>query len=476
LAFVAVISLLAASLHGVAAGAEQDPLRWRPCPPELAAPDLRCATLQVPLDHRKPNGRKIAIEVSRLASTEPAKRRGVLLTNPGGPGAGYLEFPHVLKQSGLPQSVLAAYDIVTFDPRGVGRSTPVTCDLTPEQLKYGNHPPYAKDPADVAKRAQIAKAIAERCAASSTAWMLPHNTTANTARDMDLLRQALGEQKISYLGYSYGTYLGAVYTTLFPQHSDRFVLDSNLVPTGFDTTAVRLMARGLEDRFPDFATFAAAHPEYGLGATPRQVRAKFFEMAARLERKPSQRIDGSLFRWLTLSFLYNDALLPLLAESWQALDTGGALPDAVVAELDQPFGEVIPSNLAVICADSRWPQSVRTYQLDVEADRARYPMIGASTANIRPCAFWPADPVEPPVDITDRGPSNVLLAQYTRDPGTPLAGAERMRQALGDRARMVTAEGGGHGVYLFGTNTCANETVTRFLTTGRRPARDVTCT
>jgi pimeloyl-ACP methyl ester carboxylesterase len=194
---------------------------------------LECSTLQVPLNYHAPNGREIEIAISRLASKNPSQRRGVLLTNPGGPGAApALDFPFGLKEAGLPQSVLDTYDVIGFDPRGVGRSTPVTCGPTPEQTKYGPHPTYANSAADVVERAEAAKAIAEQCAGSTTAWMLPHTTTANTARDMDRIRQALGEQKVSYLGYSYGTHLGAVYTTLFPHRGDRIVLDSNLVPTG----------------------------------------------------------------------------------------------------------------------------------------------------------------------------------------------------------------------------------------------------
>ncbi|WP_370456438.1 alpha/beta hydrolase [Amycolatopsis sp. WAC 04169] len=116
-----------------------------------------------------------------------------------------------------------------------------------------------------------------------------------------------------------------------------------------------------------------------------------------------------------------------------------------------------------------------SYLHDVSVDRQRYPMFGASGANIRPCAFWRSEPAEPPVRVDDQGPSNVLLAQNTRDPATPLAGAEQMRHALGDRARMVTADQGGHGVYLIGANKCANDTVTAFLTTGERPEADHTC-
>ncbi|WP_156755523.1 alpha/beta hydrolase [Actinokineospora pegani] len=450
-------------------------LRWGPCPADVTSPGLECSTLQVPLDYRHPGGRKIEIAISRLASENPARRRGVLLTNPGGPGGAGLDYPGILANPALPtplpQGVRDRYDVIGFDPRGVGHSAPVTCDLTPEQISRGNLP-YPDTAADVVEQAEFAETVARQCATSATAWMLPHITTANTARDMDLIREALGEPRLSYLGASYGTYLGAVYATMFPRRGDRIVLDSNLGPGGYDITAMRRFGRGLEERFPDFAEFAAANPHHGLGSTPEQVGAKFFELAAKLDETPVHGIDGSLFRGITFEKLYADLTMPNLAAIWRALDTGQPPPIAApVGDLDNVFA----SRLHVICGDSRWPTSVRGYQRDVAVDRVRYPMLGAAGANIGPCAFWPK-PVEPRVRIGDRGPSNVLLVQNLRDPGTPLVGARELRRALGDRARLVTADQGGHGAYLLlAENDCANDTVTRFLTAGEHPERDLAC-
>ncbi|MFF0740467.1 alpha/beta hydrolase [Streptomyces sp. NPDC004111] len=448
------------------------PLAWGPCPKGADAPGLRCSTLRVPLDYRDPDGRQIEVAVSRLASRKPSERRGVLLTNPGGPGGSGLVYPAVLAVSGLPQEVRDSYDIIGFDPRGVGRSTPVTCDLTEKQQWRGNFPPYAHTPADVTREVGHARTIAAQCASASTAWMLPHTNTANTARDMDRLRAALGESNLSYLGASYGSYLGAVYTTMFPRRGDRIVLDSNMGPGGYDVTAMRLLARGMEDRFPDFAAFVAARPEYGLGSTPRQVTAKYDELAARLDAEPVQDLNGTGFRGYTFEQLYADASLPKLAEFWKAVDTGGKLP---LPQLTPDTENLLASRFAVVCGDSRWPGKVRQYQRNVAVDRLKYPMLGGSTASINPCAFWPRERIEPPVRITGRGPSNVLMVQNERDPGTPLAGARELRRAFGGRATMVTADQGGHGVYPYGRNTCANTAATTFLLTGERPARDLAC-
>ncbi|MET8486963.1 alpha/beta hydrolase [Streptomyces tendae] len=472
---LAAVALAATALPTSSAAATTTPpstLQWGPCPEGADAPGLECSTLRVPLDYRDPDGRRIELAISRLASEKPAQRRGVLLTNPGGPGGSGLLYPAVLAASGLPQKVLDSYDIIGFDPRGVGRSTPVTCDLTQEQQWRGNFPPYAHTAADVRREAGPARKIAEQCNSSRTAWMLPHTTTANTARDMDRIRTALGEPKLSYLGASYGSYLGAVYTTLFPRRGDRIVLDSNLGPGGYDITAMRLFARGLEDRFPDFAAFAVAHPEYGLGSTPKQVTAKFFELAERLDAKPRQGVDGAAFRGYTFESLYADGLMPRLAEFWQAVDTGGQL---ALPELPADLENLMSARFAVVCQDTRWPGTVREYQRNVAVDRVRYPMLGGSTAGINPCAFWPRERTEPPVRITDRGPSNVLMLQNERDPGTPLVGARELRRAFGGRATLVTVDQGGHGVYPYGRNTCANDAATRFLTTGERPPRDLVC-
>jgi pimeloyl-ACP methyl ester carboxylesterase len=466
----AAVAVLGATVMAPPASATEP--AWGPCPAgAFPVPDLECTTLKVPLDYRNPDGREIDVAVSRLPSKNPEKRRGVLLTNPGGPGGAGLDYPQILKLVKLPQSVLDEYDVIGFDPRGVGHSTPVTCDLTPAQMAIGNLP-YANGPADVVKQAELAKTEARQCADAATGSMLPYVTTANTARDMDRIRAALGESTVSYLGASYGTYLGAVYTTMFPDRSDRFVLDSNLGAGGYDIDAMRGFGRGMEDRFPDFAQFAAAHPEYGLGGTPAQVTAKFHELAARLDRAPVEGLTGSLFRGLTFERLYSTDLKPL-AEDWQALDRGRApKPPAASAA---PAENLFAARFAVLCGDTAWPRSVAGYQVDVAVDRIRYPLLGAASANIAACAFWPSAPVEPKVRITGRGPANVLMVQNERDPGTPLVNARKLRAAFGDRARMVTVDQGGHGAYLFAPNRCGNSTVTEFLVTGSRPAHDTFC-
>jgi hypothetical protein len=236
------------------------------------------------------------------------------------------------------------------------------------------------------------------------------------------------------------------------------------------------MARGVEDTFPDFAKWAAQHPEHGLGTTPELVRAKYFDIAGRLDVKPSvEGIDGRGFRVLTFAGLYRtgDAAFSKLAAQWQAFDTGRPQPPQEIPEIPR-VQALLAGRLHVICGDSEWPSSISTYERNVAVDRVRYPMFGAAAANIQPCAFWPK-PVEKQVLPNDRGPRNVLLVQNERDPATPLAGAKTTRRAFGDRAAMLTVDQGGHGAYLIGKNKCANDKVTEYLLGGRLPAWDVRC-
>jgi pimeloyl-ACP methyl ester carboxylesterase len=330
-------------------------------------------------------------------------------------------------------------------------------------------PTWARNAADIERRAELVRDIARRCGTGPSAAVLPFINTANTARDMDRIRIALGERTISYFGVSYGSYLGAVYATMFPKRTDRFVLDSLTGTRGLDIETSRRFGLGFQDRFPDFAAWAAArHGSYRLGRTPAEVTATYFELAGRLDRTPVNGIDGSTFRIFTFSRLYFDDFFPQLAEFWKTLEVPPLPP---IPGLEN----IMAAQLSVVCNDNDWPESVWTYRRNVAVDRIRFPMFGAAAANVWTCAFWPSEPVEPPVRITGHGPSNILLVQNLRDPATPLAGALLMRGALGHRARMVTVDQGGHGVWLFGRNACGNDAVNRFLVDGQRPARDSFC-
>jgi pimeloyl-ACP methyl ester carboxylesterase len=500
----AVAAGLMAGATGPASGAAPAPLAWADCPGAARLdPRQRCALLTVPRDYAQPGGATIEVALSRIESAQPGLRRGILVYNPGGPGSSGLNGPTRLAAA-LPQAVLDRYDLVGFDPRGVGSSAPVSCALAPPDLDVLKFIPYPAHDLDIAANVAYASRAATGCAAASGA-LLPHVTTANTARDVDRIRAALGEPKVSYLGYSYGTYLGAVYATLFPQRTDRFVLDSNIHPRRIWRETFAAWGYAVEVAFDGFARFAAARDAvYGLGATPAAVHAKVVAMALELEREPYVHpsgavIGGDAFRELIRNEgLRNDRAFPALAELLALIDARAAAgaaaapadrgDDARIATLldalgadaapatDPPVFPTPPADnpfaapWAVVCGDAEWPRSPAFYQAAVQAQDALFPLHGRAAANIWPCAFWPFAPREPAVEIGPLRDGAALVVQSVRDPATPLDGAVALRATLGSRARLVTVEDGAHVVAFNAINSCADAHAASFLATGRLPA------
>ncbi|MFD1940318.1 alpha/beta hydrolase [Nonomuraea mangrovi] len=445
-------------------------------------PRQECTTLRVPLDYRAPGGQTISLAVSRIRTAKPELRRGVLLLIPGGPGSPGLNRPSAQVKR-LPQEVLDRFDLVGFDPRGVGASSPVSCGLSKADLAFTRIKPWPAANGDITENAAWSRRIAAACARNG-GEVLRHVSTRNEARDIDSIRRALGEEKLSYWGVSYGTYAGAVYAELFPERTDRVVLDSN------DDPDPRRVARawlanysvGVEDRFPDFAAWAAARDgEYGFGRDQAAVRRTFLRLAERLDRQPvpwpganPEELNGNVLRDTVLTALYSDAGFPMLAGLMRAAMAGGPLP-APNTPPESALQNIAASAAATLCNDVEWPSSVDWHRRQVARDRARYPLTAGMPVNMGPCAYWPYPVAEAPVRITSRGPSNVLLIQNLRDPSTPYSGAKKMRRAFGERARMVVVDSGGHGVYLANGNACGDRTVTAFLTEGVRPERDLLC-
>jgi pimeloyl-ACP methyl ester carboxylesterase len=487
-AVAAAVLPLALAPAATAAAAPAPALRWGDCPPEQPGiprdPRQECATLAVPLDHREPRGRTIDIHVSRLRATDPELRRGVLMLDSGGPGDTGLDFASVLGAL-MPAALRARYDIIAFDPRGVDYSAPITCRL-PRDTDPELSERYPDVDGSIDRNVAISREVARLCAEHGGDTM-PHVTTANTARDMDLIRAALGERRMSYLGYSYGTYLGAVYRTLFPHRLDRVVLDSAIDPTRFGYAQLRLIGIGARLRLPDFTRWAAQRDgTYHLGATPAAVRRTFDDLTARLDREPlilpdGTRITGNLVRVLTYAGMYRDAGFPGLAQTWQAIaaavlpPAGRAVAPAAPAALARTVPEIPPDNqetvqLAIYCNDGEWPSDIETYRRNVAVDRVLFPETAGSGANVAPCAFWPFPRLERPVRVTGGGRRNTLIVQNLRDPATPWVGSVGLRRVLGSAAATVDVDQGGHGAYLLAASACANDTVTAFLTHGVLPA------
>ncbi|MCC8250031.1 alpha/beta hydrolase [Saccharothrix luteola] len=469
--------VVVAGLVTPVAAASEPAVAWQACPASVGPVDARqeCATVRVPLDYRQPGGERIPVAVSRIRTARPELRRGVLLLVPGGPGNAGLARPttHGLR---LPREVLDRYDLVGFDPRGVGHSAPVSCGLEPRDLEPTAFLPWPGPGGDTSAATGRAERIARACARNGGA-VLRSISTRNEARDVDRIRRALGESRLSVWGTSYGTYVGAVYATMFPRRTDRVVLDSNGDPDPRRVARGWLanFAAGAEDRFPDFAAWAAARDaSYGLGSTPAAVRATYLRLAGELDRDPRPDVTGATLRAVVFNSLYADASFPQAAAFLRAALTGGPVPPIPAPPADQ-FQNLVSAQVATACNDVAWPGAEHDYAGDVARDRAAHPLTDGMPANVQPCAFWPRRPTERPTLVTADGPGDILLVQNRRDPATPLTGALRMREALGDRARMVVVESGGHGAYVANGNACGDRVVTDFLTGATRPGRDVTC-
>jgi pimeloyl-ACP methyl ester carboxylesterase len=478
-------------------------IEWEKCPAlaegQARDPRQTCGTLRVPLDYRAPNGRTITVAVSRIPAAKPAQRRGVLLLNGGGPGPS-LDVPSLLGPL-LPASVVDRYDLVAFDPRGIAHSTPISCGRSAEELARDQELEVFSFPAGdgtIGRNVAYSRAMSKRCAAES-GDLLPYVTTANVARDMDQIRLALGERRVSYYGLSWGTYLGAVYRALFPRNVERMVLDSSVDPNERGYDDFRTFAVAMDDRFPDLARFAIEHSDtVGFGTTQSRVRAKYLAVTAKLDRKPvtvpgsPAPLTGNLVRMFTVLLSYSDSNLPTLTQFWRAaadFANGSATSDEVTLVQQIANGLVANGTLpgvpqdnlfsvgwAISCGDARWPRDIRTYARNTAADRIAHPLTAGAPANVTPCSFWKFRPIEPPVGVSDVGVRNVLIVQNQRDPATPLITAQGMRKALGSGAALIDIDAGGHGVVIHpDQSSCAITALETFLTDGQLPAQDKSC-
>lgn len=457
--------------------------KWQRCEADKPA-EYQCATIKVPLDYRAPGGKRIDMAISRIKTTTPDKRHGVLLANPGGPGGPGLDMPLQMKDM-LPESARQRYDLIGFDPRGVGRSTPVTCGLTPEEENWLR--PYKEATFD--KDVAWARDVARKCREKSGAT-LKHITTRNTARDMDLLRAILGEKKLSYFGYSYGTYLGAVYTQLFPSRADRVVVDSAVDPARAWRKMIQWWAEGAEPAFDRWTEWAAERSEkYGLGDTPKKVDRTFWDLVQRANEKPIE-MDGekytgddvrSMMRPAVFSVREGTELVVELkkaaagkpASAEKLPDPAGTPRLAADDSADVPRDNMTASFWAVVCNDNSaaWSRDPESYRRDAIEDKGRYPLYGDFASSIKPCAFWDRS-VERATVVNNKVGS--LVVQNEWDSQTPLPSGQALHADL-KGSRMLTVLGGeGHGVYPSG-NACTDGTVADYLTTGKLPAKDVTC-
>jgi pimeloyl-ACP methyl ester carboxylesterase len=473
----------APATSGPALAARSSRLRWHPCPAVsvgAAAPTtgrLQCASLQVPLNYADPAGRKITLALSEvLATAPPAQRQGVLLVNPGGPGASGLSFAQEVA-AGLAPGVARQYDIVGFDTRGVGASKPaLSCDPS-----FFSRPRPDYVPANAAaeqvlvNRAKLYAAGCER----RFGWLLPYMTTEDLARDMDSIRAALGQRQINYYGVSYGTYLGQVYATLFPHRVRRMVLDSVVDPAGAWYTDNVDQDYAFQGRIRAFFSWIARYDSvYHLGKTEAAVNAAFNRATARLAAHPISGPSGPLIGpdELNDTFLiggYSNSWWPYLAAGLSSyLRTGsGALLIPLYDQVGKQGENEFAVYTAVECSDVGWPRSWAYWNSDTRMIYRKAPFEAWGNAWFNAaCAFWPLKGPAKPLHIHAAGLAPILMLQGTLDAATPYAGALAARKLL-PSARLVVVRGGGnHGQSLtYPANGCVNGYLDRYLASGSLP-------
>ena len=446
---------------------------------------FQCAKITVPLDYTKPNSRTIRLAVVRLLATDQPHRLGSLLVNPGGPGGSGFDYA-LAADFIVTKEVLARYDLVGFDPRGVGRSTPIHClsDRETDQAIALDGSPST--PAQIRALMDEAKFIADQCKSRAGA-MLPFLGSADVARDMDLLRAIFGDSKLNYLGKSYGTVFGTIYADLFPKRVGHLVLDGALDPTIQNRETNIDQARGFEIALGDYITNCLKHQLCPGGKTRAQVLARIAKLVADTQTKP---LPGKSGRVVTQSLVLLGIVSTLYDSvgGWPSLTMalnqayagdGSALLDLTDYYVDRDTNGHYSTNsndiaYAVNCIDKDSRASVAQMEADAKMMAKASPNFGAYLAwGLAPCDFWPTPPMPYPAPVSAKGAGPILVVGTTHDPATPYRWAQGLAKQLKSGV-LLTYEGEGHTAYMRGS-ACIDRAVDGYFLRGQPPARGTTC-
>ncbi|MFF0485756.1 alpha/beta hydrolase [Streptomyces sp. NPDC004435] len=455
---------------------------WRECGVE----GFQCATLRAPLDYAKPDGPEIRLAVSRVRASGPGQRIGSLLVNPGGPGGSAVDYLQGYAGIGYPEPVRARYDIVAVDPRGVGRSEPVDCLTGPEMDTYTQVDQTPDDEAEVQALTASFKRFAAGCEKRS-GTVLPHVSTVETARDMDIARAVLGDEKLHYVGASYGTFLGATYAELFPGRVGRFVLDGAMDPSLSALDLNRDQTAGFETAFAAFAADCVALPDCPLGtgtvAEAGEALRGFFR-ATDAEPVPTgddRELGESLATTGVIAAMYDEGAWPQLREALtRAIGGEGssllALADSYYErEPDGSYANLMFANAAVNCLDlpAAYLDPAGAQRAVPSFDKVS-PVFGTGLAwAALNCTYWPSPATGRPHRITAEGAAPILVVGTTRDPATPYKWAESLADQLSS-GTLLTYEGDGHTAYGRGSD-CVDTAVNTYLLEGTPPTGGKRC-
>lgn len=446
---------------------------------------FECARVEVPLDYENPDGRTAQIALLRVpAKGEPI---GSLQVNPGGPGFAGMSHAVTVANASADSKVTERFDLIGFDPRGVGASTPALdcatdaereADVTLSTLNSGTQD-YNEE-----ETRQFYEQCAER---SGGADVLAHVGTRDAVRDMDVLRAVLGDDKLTFLGQSYGTRLGAIYAETFPQNVRAMVLDGAIDPTTGTTERRLVQFVGFQNAFDNMAAFCAETPDCPLGTDPEQATAVFQGMLQPLIDEPIITADGRELTYTAvldglIVSLYSEAAWPAAIQGIAELKAGRGDTLMLLRDLyngrsaDGSYGNAFEATLAIECLDEErhTPEQESAMKQGI-FEVAPFMDTGRPVAARDICEHWPVQPtLGYPYAQDIEGLPETLIVSVTRDPATPHSGGISLAETLG--GTLLTVEGEQHGVALIGDNACVNEIVANYLIRLEVPSGGEQCT
>lgn len=451
---------------------------WKGCEDVVSdayLPNAQCTTVPVPIDEADPTGPQAQLAVIRIPAT--GKRLGSLFINPGGPGASAVDAVVHLSDAISGSSVTEHFDLVGFDPRGVGHSTPaVRCRTDAEFDAWRREPMVDFSPAGVAIIEQLYRNLAQNCLERMGKAFLAGVGTASAAKDMDAVRQALGDEQINYLGFSYGTQLGTAYVEKFPTRVRAMVLDGAIDPQQDPIDSLVEQMAGFQVAFNDYAADCAKSPACPLGTDPAQWVNRYHQLVNPLALKPGRTEDP---RGLSYADAITGTINALYApQYWKYLTSGllglrrGAFADDLLLLADDYQGRDEDGHYdngqdafnAIRCVDEPTPSDPAVWAAADKRTRERAPFLsygdftGHAPRDL--CAFWPVPATSAPHQATPAPPGSVVVVSTTHDPATPYQAGVDLARQLG--APLISYDGTQHTV-VFDGEDCVDDAVVRFL-------------
>ncbi len=470
----------------------QQKIAWGSCGgfgvevPEELAGRVDCGRIAVPIDYDAPGGRQASLAVLRLKAA--GERIGSILTNPGGPGGSGVEFAAGQLRSWSALELAERFDMIGFDPRGIGRSTPAfVCLSGPEQDALRAAPFKPGTPQGVADQEKDARDFAETCRAKLGDDVLAHAGTVDVVRDMDVLRAVLGDEKLNYIGYSYGTHIGSVYAEKFPEKVRAMVLDGAVDPDEDRVDKIVRQGAGFQQAFTRFAQNCATRPDCPVGTDPKKANDRYRALLAPLQKRAAPTSDGRPLSFVdaqtgTLQALYQQSYWRYLREGLTQLAGGDggrllALADLYLGRnVDGSYTGEQDAFTVVRCVDGVQDKDrANANRLDVEYRKAAPFLDDGTGTGIGPltsCAFWPVPNTDRPHRVSAPGVPRTVVVSTTEDPATPYQAGVSLARQLG--ASLITVTGVQHTSSLRGSR-CVDEPITRYFIDGTTPDESLRC-